>query len=504
MRILVVDDERLICEWLEFCISKNPNCQLVGVAHNGKEGLDLFKQQEPDLVLTDVKMPVMDGIELLHAIKKVNPQTHVVLLTAFADFEVARNALREGVDEYLLKTEMNNDVLQRMLERLAANRAPQIPVGPDLTSSAQLHAIVCKILKQPEPLKEEELEELRHCGVRWRNNGLFAMAVWKQSLMNGGLRFPENNMAKHVVGVDYSDRIYVVVGNLPRALSAGDKEKQMWGYAVQLQEMNHCMVGISNITDEMSMIPALVREAVMSLSRSFYEGQVKLYKPEHALGELEGRDRRWKGDLSKLRLKLYQQNQEERYETLNQFVRETAALKIGEIDAVSKFCGDIYEFLFAQSHVMGLEAESPERVRRNMTSALTLEEVSAPLLALAQQCAAKQTQSRPRSKAIRLAAKYIQSHYMAPLSLEQVAAEVRLTPEYFSRSFKEETGTSFVNYLTEIRLRHSVQLLETTAMRVQDIAQAAGYNNVSYFSTCFKKKYGMSPYEYRQKSDREV
>ena len=94
----------------------------------------------------------------------------------------------------------------------------------------------------------------------------------------------------------------------------------------------------------------------------------------------------------------------------------------------------------------------------------------------------------------------MRENYAQPLSLEQVAAEVHLTPEYFSRIFKEELGITFVNYLTDIRLSRSVQLLETTALRVQNIAQSVGYANVSYFSTIFKKKYGMSPYEYRHRS----
>ena len=69
LKVLIVDDENLICEWLEFCISQNPACQLAGVAHNGSEALDLFRQTGADLVLTDIKMPVMDGLELLHTIR---------------------------------------------------------------------------------------------------------------------------------------------------------------------------------------------------------------------------------------------------------------------------------------------------------------------------------------------------------------------------------------------------------------------------------------------------
>lgn len=114
-------------------------------------------------------------------------------------------------------------------------------------------------------------------------------------------------------------------------------------------------------------------------------------------------------------------------------------------------------------------------------------------------CQLKERQNTPKSKNIRLAVEYINAHYAEPLSLEQVAASVYLNPDYFSRAFKMETGQTFVNYLTDIRLSRSVQLLENTALRVQAIAQQVGYYNASYFSTTFKKKYGMSPYEYRRK-----
>ena len=99
-----------------------------------------------------------------------------------------------------------------------------------------------------------------------------------------------------------------------------------------------------------------------------------------------------------------------------------------------------------------------------------------------------------------LAVEYMRANFQRPISLEQVAGEVYLNPEYFSRIFREEMGVTFITFLTELRLNRSVQLLEETAMRVQDIARETGYPNVSYFSTTFKKKYGVSPYEYRRKN----
>ena len=73
MKILIVDDERMICEWLQFCIGQNPECQLTGCAHNGEQALALFQENEPDVVFTDIKMPVMGGLELLKRIKEISP-----------------------------------------------------------------------------------------------------------------------------------------------------------------------------------------------------------------------------------------------------------------------------------------------------------------------------------------------------------------------------------------------------------------------------------------------
>lgn len=502
MRVMIVDDEKLICEWLEFCISANPACTLVGVAHNGREGLELYCREKPELVLTDIKMPVMDGLELLHAIRQQSSGTKVVLLTAFADFEMARNALREGADEYLLKTEMNSEVLQQMLSRMMLScGAGDAAEGDSLTNTAQAHAIVGKILRQQEPLQDQDLQELRQCGLRWRDNGLFALAVWKQSLMNGGLHFPKDGPARHVAGFDYSERIYMVVGNLPRALSAAEKERQLALYARQVQTLNGCMVGSSSVTDEMSRIPAMARQAAFSLSRGFYEGRVCLYQPEEPLEVQDVRMRTWRAKISAIRVQLYQLTGAALQQLLEEVLQDTAKQQIGEVEAVTKFCTDCYDLLYAQATAMSLEAEKPEQLRRRLAASISMTETVQPVLELAARCARQTQPARVSSKAVRLAMRRIQSDYAQPLSLEQVAAEVHLTPEYFSRIFKEEVGVTFVNYLTDVRLRHSVQMLESTAKRVQDVAQAVGYPNVSYFSTIFKKKYGMSPYEYRHRSE---
>ena len=107
MKVLVVDDETMICEWMQFCISQNPACQLVGIAHNGLEALELFEKEEPDLILTDIKMPVMDGLEATRRIRSMEREDchtiPIVAMSANAFDDDLKKSVECGMNGHLSK-----------------------------------------------------------------------------------------------------------------------------------------------------------------------------------------------------------------------------------------------------------------------------------------------------------------------------------------------------------------------------------------------------------------
>ena len=111
---------------------------------------------------------------------------------------------------------------------------------------------------------------------------------------------------------------------------------------------------------------------------------------------------------------------------------------------------------------------------------------------------------RNLSKGVAAAVDYGRHHYSEPISLESVSREVHLNTEYLSRIFKEETGCTYSTFLSETRLQKAAYLLSHTPERVQKIAESVGYPNVSYFSTTFKKRYGVNPYEYRRGEEKDA
>ena len=231
-------------------------------------------------------------------------------------------------------------------------------------------------------------------------------------------------------------------------------------------------------------------------------GENRLYEPQGTLSALNAPCQSWKNEAAALRAQLYGQPAAQRWEALRLFLEATAARRMPAVNQLARFCLDVLELLGQQAQAAGLEPLAPEQTRARLAQCVSMAETTRLLLDFAAQCAPPQQTSRPLSKAVSLAVEHMRRSFAQPLSLEEVAAGVYLNPEYFSRIFKEEMGESFVNFLTELRMARSVQLLETTAQRVQDIAAAVGYANVSYFSTIFKKNYGVSPYEYRRNSER--
>ncbi len=500
MKVLVADDETMICEWLQFCISQNPSCQLAGVAHNGQEALELFEREEPDLILTDIKMPVMDGLELLHALRAKNSQVRVVLLTAFSDFDLVRQALRDGATEYLLKPEMQNDMLQDLLNRMAGEvEALRGEDDRDIAGMSRAHSVISRLLRQERELGEDELETLRQCGARWRGSGLFALAVWKQKIFNRGLLFPSEGSVRHVTVFDFTDRIHMIIGNFSRTLSEAEKARHLTAYARQVQQMNGCMVGVSAVTDNMGRIPFAAAQAACSLGEGFYHGEKRLYEPRYPYGELARRNQEWKTVCGEFRVRLHQSQGYGRYEVIREFLDRAQSQRILGVEMVCRLCMDAFDLLEFEARESGLEMEDGETLRARLSQCISLKEAEEIMAEAARPWSVGASWQAPKSKNISLAMEYIQSHYGEQISLEQVAEQVYLNPEYFSRAFKAEVGQTFVNYLTDVRLKHSVRLLENTALRVQDIAQQVGYYNASYFSTTFKKKYGMSPYEYRRR-----
>lgn len=500
MKILIADDERMICEWLQFCIESYPGTELAGCAYNGEQALSIFKEKGADIVFTDIKMPLMGGLELLKEIKILNPETKVILLSAFAEFDLVREAIRQGGDDYLLKTEMNQQSFQEMLSKLELQIKREDSKVIVTENTGQQYSIISNILRKDGPLKDEDLRQLRECNIRWRDGGLFSIAVWKQDLIND-FALPQNNQVRHVAGFEYDRLAYVFIGNLARDLTEFKKSQILYEYALAIVLTNGCMAGVSTVTEHLSNISASIIQAVYGLGQGYYEGKIKVWQAAASASEIRIMELKWNSAFRKMKRELYEAQSREFYKktekTMEQARKDTGV----PISSFTAFCCDAMEMVymrFAEEdaqllHYMFLEEkEMVCKTTDYKTARLRVLEFIRNVTAY------QDVDERKLSKGVAAAVDYVRKHYSEAISLEMVSQKVHLNPEYLSRIFKEEMGCTYSAFLSEKRLKKAAYLLSHTTERVQKIGESVGYPNVSYFSTTFKKRYGVNPYEYRR------
>lgn len=499
LRILIADDERMICEWLEFCIKENPEYEIVGIANNGEQALNLYKKLSPDLVLSDIKMPVMDGLELLKEIKKIDSNAAFVLLTAFSEFEFVREAMREKATEYILKTEINSQSFKEMLNRISNQIKEQRgKAEEDSTYAGQKHSFLHNVFVSEVPITESDLQKLGAYNIQWHGVGLFALAIWRK-FQSDNVSVSKHQHIENVIGADYDEKIYVLVGNLSKELSDSQKISVLQEYANKIRNDNDCMVGLSNISNKLTDINKTVEEAVSTLSLGFYKGQIRVYHPLNVnLGADTGKES-LKREFDRYYQEFYVKTGEEQYNFLDSILDYIEENKVRNVKRVKTFCKECLNVIFLRYVNDSAELHEEIQAQKNIVEANSFTEMKSFVLQYARDNIWEEGFDENKlSPSIRKAVIFIRQHYGEALSLEQIASEVKLNSEYLSRAFKEETGITYSSYLSNIRMKKAESLLVNTTEKVQAIGERVGYANVSYFSTIFKKRYGMNPYEYRR------
>lgn len=503
MKILIVDDEVLICEWLEYCIVSAGEYELVGCAHNGRDALAIFEKEQPDLVLTDIKMPVMDGIELLGAIKKQSPETAVVLLTAFSDFDLAREALQLGATDYILKSEISKDSFQETLRSLR-RKMPLTKKEKSGQPDWQKNTKVKEILLSMRTLAADELSTLRTLGLRWQEAGLFAIAIWKQSLLEG-FRFPEAEHIRHVVELEYSERIYVIVANVEGSLSEMKMVQLVNEYARQASQNNEAMVGVGRI-GSMKDVYKLLRQAAQSLTMGFYIGEKRRYRWHAEYDRSVQEYEQMRFALDNYHRKTLGLKGNKRLEEIESALNYAEEAKVYPVEEVEKYCVSVVEDIYMDNagSETGLTKQILHGAKAELRKAQTFADMRDALERFAGEYLDQEgVDFANLSPAVARAVSLIQKNYSDALTLEQVAEEANLNPEYLSRLFKEEVGKTYSAFLVQTRMAQAERLLTHTDEKVQRIGEEVGYPNVSYFSTLFKKNFGQNPYEYRRQRSRK-
>lgn len=521
-RLLIVDDETQIREGLKRMLNWNEyGIEVCAEAGNGEQALALIEELEPHIVLTDIKMPVMNGLELLFELKKRDLDTKAVVLSGYEDFSLVRKAMKYGAVDYLLKPAGKADIIQiieEMLDsfedgnHLGLNHIDNISLAKYNVLNRMVHYTI-----SPMELTDKlELFKLNF-GTGYLAAGI--IKVYEDNLDAGVLRdkvqmlfaYCEDAIEKRnkgIVFIDVTGKIAIIFKEINKTeVNLGVEELLKEVVKFALEQLNiHIIISVSGAVESYRYLHKAYGEALDTLQYQFvfeegntlFANEIKQYferktalvminseKIEELLQE--GNQDEVEAYISEIFDKF-----EDKEAFANPYVLKNSALEMV-----------IYAFRFLQSVPMieldkvNLQKESILKKLSEITSLHKMKEFLIAVILNAKQEYIKSSKLN-YSKIVVDAIECVRDYYCdVNLSLQYLADNNHVNVAYLGRIFKKETGNSFNDYLNMYRVEKAKELLMTTNLKGTELCNKVGYSNYNYFYIVFKKITGKKPMEVR-------
>ena len=516
MKVFLVDDEIAIRENLRNSFPWEQNgFQLVGEAPDGEMALPMIRDLNPDILLTDIRMPFMDGMALCAEVKRVLPWIGVVILSGYDDFSYARQAISLGVKEYLLKpitADELGEALRRVAGQIAEERRAQSLRREAASGNPFLREKLLASLftEEGDRFEDEQLmRQMRAMGVNLAA-GCYAVI---------DIAFPLKDEARARAREALSALAEASGGSVftcgqphgARALVLGDNERdaeeRAYSFAAsaahlpQLERCENLLLSIGEtVTDYFDIRRSMQSARHVRHAAAGQGGGRRII----GVGELDDETT----SLNSLELSpLYERLQYAPAEELDGILADYADLLGSGAEGRELALGYLrIAAVIAARQIVTDAGADPQRVLDEglISEALRAEGIDAVRALLAAAMACRDARGRGQGQTpVARARRFLSQRYSDPnLMLQDVAGEVGMSQSHFSTVFAQETGLTFTQYLTALRIGKAKELLSATAMRSSEIAFAVGYNDAHYFSYMFKKQTGVTPSEYRKENGR--
>jgi two-component system response regulator YesN len=504
-KLLVVDDEQIEREGLVAILKRGIPGLDIEQAKNGKLAVETAAQFRPDLVLMDIKMPGMNGLEAIEKIAPIVPDAKFIMVTAYDTFDYARQAIKLGVKDYLLKPSKAADIVgtvSRVLQQIEEEKKER---EESLRQSSALRKVLpvveTDIVTQLlfDHVHDVHLDELVHLLGVSTENEKFAMVVLTppgSESMYPAIKSKVRLMGNGWVGALYGRQIPIIAFRDParsfrsQAVAAARELLQ----AVDEDGRSGWFVGIGNLVASLDQIRQSYREAQVAAMDPSLPVKYRFYADTPAAGPTsEDRStQRWeKQFVEKIRLGQW----EEAHADVMDFIRRQENEGADLLQSQQR----TLELLWIVSRMMnelGIETEKPLFPFQSQDYRQLRTEAEYLLDRMRRSYAEHQEGIGPDT--VRQIRQYIVEHAHEDISLEAIGRRVGLSPFYISKMFKDHFGVNYIDFLTECRIEKAKKLMADPGKSMKEITFEVGYNDPNYFSKVFKKMCEVSPTEYRR------
>lgn len=535
IKVFLVEDEMVIRRGIKNSIDwEKEGYIFCGEASDGELAYPMIIKEKPDILITDIRMPFMDGLELCKLVKKELPNIKILILSGYDEFDYAKEAIRLGVTEYLLKPISSG----KLLEALNG-------VSESIRREKEDKDLVRKYMEEMRENTEHEKQKFFEQMIAGNLSMADALETGKKYEMNlsAGMynlllfRFTlgeENRKSGELLGeAEYAiekltERLEYVF-EFQRGVEGwafllmADNEEQMSERVKELSKVleeimkNYSTIayfgGIGQPVARLRELEESFREAeralaarfTMELNRIISVEDIRMAQNVDTLDDIEITSF---GEIEKTRtmLEKFLNNgaEDEIDEFVDVYINELPEENLKSVLMRQYIIMDAYIVMMSFCEkIEGIEGEmqaQSEELKNSMKTIQTLEEIKNYIRMLLKKIiGVRDTISGRRySDIIEIAKDQIRKTYMSDeISLNTIAAEVGMSPSYFSSIFNKEMGKTFVEYLTEIRMDRAKELLMCSSMKTSEIGYEVGYKDPHYFSYIFKKTQNCTPKEFR-------
>ena len=542
LKIFLAEDEVIVRETIKRMIPwEELGFELVGEAADGEMALPLLIRQKPDLLITDIKMPFMDGLTLAKLAKKELPELKIVILSGYDDFNYAKQAINIGVEDYLLKPITKNALIERISEirsRYEHEKTQkeyyekfqrEMQAYEKNSSRDFFEALVrgsmdmMEVYKKAEKLGVDIVAEAYNILIFTMNSEedfsgqKEGYSEWEAE----SLEMLEEFFSGHPSAMLFRSNIFsygVLLKGQKESIKEITKEcvGKIQGILKRKESKREWFLAVGQPVERLSQIKKSYHTASRAFSQRYlYDENILYYDEmemmEHRSGQADTNDNAYlkKVDVNALNPAILQKflSNGIQEETEN-FVKDYF-YAIGQ-EPMESLVFRNYVILNVRFSVItflkglgcdteGMEPENTEEILaesgKNIESAIAYAEKM-----VSQAITIRDQNSGNKNRSIlKTAVDFIESHYMEEeISLNTVANVANVSANHFSALFSQNMGQTFIEYLTSLRMNKAKELLRCTGMRSSEIAGEIGYKDAHYFSYLFKKTQGMTPSDYRK------
>ena len=472
LKVMIVDNESAIRKGLVHCIHWGDlGCEIAAQADDGMMALEQIPVIQPNIVISDIRMPGMDGLELAEIIARDHPGIKVIILTGYPDFAYAQRAIQYHVVDFVLKpmtVENLTNAIEKAKAAIAEDRSSQDPQEKLSTTSARnielqqsmllhdlIHRVACSQLYVLNRLAQLKMDLRSYFVLKLHITSLSEEALTEEEYneyLNQSQEILSDCLSsyQHYYIARGTQDCFVVIcaaGEAPITALCREAVNIVGSLAHFL-----LFIGISNCNDNPICLADAADEAAQAV-------RFTVFTPDHPVTH---------------------------FAELSSFPQQLT--------------DEIFEMLSAGHSLEGGSISSLKRIMET-NSIAEMESCTRALVQQTQDMA--QSSAASADHIVSSVQAYISAHYGEQLSLDQLAQQFYLSSSYLSRLFKRETGTTLTTYLQNVRIEAAKNLLRTTALKSYEVAERVGINDPVYFSRIFKKITGLKPKDYRHSVQNE-